>query len=107
MTLKTLSANQYAQSLRSSNMSTLVRDVNHLKQLCSENPEEPTEFYILFSGFIRSSKNIMYEPETEMFSIVNEVDDSEQELTEMQLMDSSCKHTNIGRAIIENRFFMY
>lgn len=85
---------------------TLIRDINHLKQLCNDNDEEPLECFINLGG-IRSSKNITYNPETETFSIVNEIDDSEQELTDRQVMDSSCKYTNIGRAIIENRFFKY
>lgn len=85
----------------------LIRDVEHLKRLCNDNgEEEPIECFINLGG-IRSSKNITYNPELETFTVINEIDWSEQELTERELMDSSCKHTNIGRAIIENRFYLY
>ncbi len=62
------------------------------------------EFFISLNGFMRSSKRIVYFPDTKTFDIHNEIDDSYQEgLTEEQLKFE----TMIVEAIEKKVFFQY
>jgi hypothetical protein len=48
------------------------------------------EFYILLNGNLRSSKRIVYFPDTNTFDVHNEIDDSfEEDLTEEQLRNET------------------
>jgi len=65
------------------------------------------EFFINLGG-IRSSKNIYLDEDekgNEVFNVLNEIDDTTQILTREQLADT--KYTNIGKAIIDGRFYRY
>lgn len=79
-----------------------VNSIGHLKQILSARNGEPREFFILLNFGLRSSKLISWDGE--MFYVLNESDDSEQELTEAQLMDEAC--TNIGKAIANGAFYL-
>ena len=48
---------------------------------------------------------IDYDEDSGMFHVVNEIDFSEQDLDEAQMMDESC--TNIGKAILSGSFWSY
>jgi hypothetical protein len=67
--------------------------------------EQNAEFFILLNGNLRSSKRIVWEEGENQFLIINYIDDSEQELTEEQLMDTS--YTNIGLAMTKGALFKY
>lgn len=78
-----------------------VTNVDELRKLASKDGGE--DFYIGLKGGVRSSKHISYADGT--FYITNEIDDSEQELNEAELMDRS--ETHIGEAIEKNSFYRY
>ncbi len=61
--------------------------------------------YFISNGILRSSKYIQYDPTSKLFLITNEIDNSEQELTAVELMDTSI--TLIGHAINNNKLYMY
>ena len=70
-----------------------IRTIEQLKGLAKDG----LECFILLNGGLRSSKYICYHPEDNSFYILNYIDDSEQELTESQLLDS--EYTNIAEAM--------
>jgi len=70
-----------------------VRTIEQLKKLA----ENGLDCFILLNGGLRSSKHIRYYPDDKSFYVLNLIDDSEQELTEAQILDSS--YTNIGEAM--------
>lgn len=67
------------------------------------------EFFISLSGgAIRSSKNIEYAEKVDKngenkFSIINEIDNTEQILSADELFT----HSNIGKAILNGGFYQY
>lgn len=80
-----------------------IQSLEHLKKLCG-NKEEYSEFYILLSGgLFRSSKRIFYGIADDLFSIINEIDDTEQEV----LSENLAKETIIVEAISKKAMFMY
>lgn len=81
---------------------TQVKTIEQLKGMI-ENAVH--DFFILLNFGARSSKFVDYSPKTGRFSIVNEIDGSEQNLTEEQLMDE--EYTNIGKAITAGAFYAY
>ena len=70
-----------------------IRNIQQLKELAKNG----LECFILLNGGLRSSKYISYNPEDNSFYILNYIDDTEQELTENQLLDS--EYTNIAEAM--------
>ena len=70
-----------------------IRTIAQLKKLA----EEGMECFILLNGGLRSSKFISYNPDDNSFYIFNYIDDSEQELTESQILDKS--FSNIAEAM--------
>ena len=70
-----------------------IRTIAQLKKLA----EEGMECFILLNGGLRSSKFISYNPDDNSFYIFNYIDDSEQELTEIQILSSD--YSNIGEAM--------
>lgn len=70
-----------------------IRTIEQLKQLA----EKGLECFILLSGGLRSSKFIRYEPEENSFYVFNYIDDTEQTLTELQILDSD--YCNIREAM--------
>lgn len=80
--------------------------VTNIEQLKKDaNKDGGQGFYIALKGGIRSSKHISWDEYEKTFWVLNEVDDSEQELAETELMDESI--TNIGKAIKQSAFFRY
>ena len=69
-----------------------IRTIDQLKELAKD--ENGLDCFILLNGGLRSSKHIRYYPNDNSFCVFNLIDDSEQELTEAQILDSS--YTNIG-----------
>ena len=62
------------------------------------------DFFILLNGNARSSKQVSYNPETNRFSVINEIDFSYQDnLSEKQLENK----THIVLAIQSGAFFKY
>ena len=67
-----------------------------LKQLKQES-KDGAEFFMLLRFNLRSTKWIEWDAKNRVFDVINLIDDSEQTLTEKQLMDRGW--TNIGHAI--------
>jgi len=70
-----------------------INSIEELKQ------NKTTEYFISF-GIARSTKYITYFEDEKIFSIYNLIDDTEEELTEEELLKS-----NIGVAIEKNAFY--
>ena len=81
---------------------TRVNSLDELKQMCNGVTKE---FFIQLNFGIRSSKNISYNKDTDTFYILNEIDDTEQELNSQTIMDE--EYTNIGKAITLGSFYAY
>ena len=83
-------------------MAQKIENIEQLKTLC--NDEQSHDCYISISGIIRSSKSIfMYEDGT--FSVINEIDDSEEFFTEDELLNPDI--SIIGKAIQNGQFYSY
>ena len=82
-----------------------VKSLAHLKKLASNKAGRRVDFFIAVAGGIgRSSKQINYDPETKLFSVVNEIDFSFQDdLTDQQLKEK----TFIVDAIEAGSFYKY
>ena len=72
-----------------------IRPIEQLKELAKD--ESGLDCYILLNGNLRSSKHIRYYPDDNSFYVFNLIDDSEQELTEVQILDGG--YSNIGEAM--------
>jgi hypothetical protein len=70
-----------------------VRTIDQLKELAKNG----LDCFILLNGGLRSSKHIRYYPDDNSFYVLNLIGDSEQELTESQILDKA--YTNIGEAM--------
>ena len=77
-----------------------IRMIEQLKKLAKNG----LDCFILLNGGLRSSKHIRYYPDDNSFYVLNLIDDSEQELTEAQILDSS--YTNIGEAMKKGALIM-
>ena len=73
----------------------LITAIKQLKELAKA--EGGLDCYILLNGGLRSSKFIRYYPEDNNFLVLNLSDESEQELTEAQILNSD--YSNIGEAM--------
>lgn len=82
----------------------MPKRITSLEQLKKEaRGEQDAEFFILLNHGMRSSKRIIWDEKEERFFIFNYIDDTEQVLTESQLMDKS--YTNIGYAMTKGALF--
>ena len=72
-----------------------IKTIEQLKELARD--ENGLDCFILLNGNLRSSKHIRYWPDDNSFFVLNLIDDSEQELTESQILDGA--YSNIGEAI--------
>jgi len=72
-----------------------IRTIERLKELAMD--ENGLDCFILLNGGLRSSKHIRYFSDDNIFYVLNLIDDSEQELTESQILDKA--YTNIGEAM--------
>ena len=79
--------------------------IKSLEQLKKES-DNGAEFFILLgkSGILKSSKWILWDSEENKYFIRNYIDETEQELTENQLMDK--EYTNIGHAITKGALYL-
>ena len=82
-------------------MAKQVKSVNQLKAILADG--ETQDFFILLNGGLRSSKTISFDGD-DTFYVENSIDDTEQELTASELMDSDL--TNIGKAISNGAFYL-
>lgn len=80
-----------------------INSLEELKEVLSEEGET-VEGFILLKGGIRSSKS-MCKIGDDQYSIINEVDDTEDILTLEELNDKSI--INIGYAITNGAFYIY
>lgn len=80
-----------------------ITSMEELKEVL-EIEGEVIEGYILLNGGIRSSKSMCNLGDNK-YSIINEVDDSEQFLSFEELNDDT--KTNIGLAVTEGSFYIY
>jgi hypothetical protein len=78
-----------------------IKTIEELKR--EAQGEQDTEFFILLRGYMRSSKRIIWNEEDKRFYIINFIDDTEQELSETQLMDED--YTNIGYAMTNGALY--
>ena len=77
-----------------------IRTIEQLKELAKKG----LDCFILLNGGLRSSKHIRYYPDDNSFFVLNLIDDSEQELTESQILDSA--YSNIGEAMQKGALIM-
>lgn len=81
-----------------------VRTVEELKKL--SNVDGGVDFFILLAGgCVRSSKHIDWDDEGKKFCVLNEIDGTEEFLTEEEIVDD--KITMIGKAMRTGNFYMY
>lgn len=82
-----------------------IESVAQLKQAAAYNDQQPTaEFFILLKGGARSSKHIVYFPDTGTFDVFHAIDESwEENISEAELENGS----HIVLAIRRGAFFMY
>ena len=59
-----------------------------IEKVKKEGTENPIEFFFL-TGVFRSNKNIFYDRENKTFSLINEINDTEETFTEEELLDES------------------
>lgn len=79
-----------------------IKDINELKQLAKK--EKPLECFVPLNFGLRSSKTIAYLGD-ERWWILNEIDDTEQNLTTGQLMDKNL--TLVGEALAAGCLMAY
>lgn len=79
-----------------------IRTIQRLKELAKD--ENGLDCFILLNGGLRSSKHLRYWSDDNSFYVLNLIDDSEQELTESQILDSA--YTNIGEAMKKGALIM-
>ncbi len=77
-----------------------IRKIEQLKELAKNG----LDCFILLNGGLRSSKHIRYYSDDNSFYVLNLIDDSEQELTESQILDSA--YSNIGEAMKKGSLIM-
>lgn len=80
---------------------TKIKSIKELKKLAEYKVADC--FISLGGGNIRSSKDITYYPETDIFKVFNHIDDSEQLLT----VEGLSTNSNIAEAIKNGRFYKY
>jgi hypothetical protein len=79
-----------------------IKTIEQLKELAKD--DNGLDCYILLNGGLRSSKHIRYYTDDNSFFVLNLIDDSEQELTESQILDSA--YSNIGEAMKKGALIM-
>lgn len=79
---------------------TKVLSVAHLREMVQKGEHD---FFIALNGGLRSSKQI--DCDDENFYIFNEIDGTEDQLSEADLMDRNI--TNVGYAITKGALYCY
>ena len=80
-----------------------VKSISDLKSMIID--ENIHDYFIMLNGGMRSSKTIDVTDDCEKFCVCNEIDGSEQVLSESEIMDRD--FTNIGYAIVNGAFYSY
>ncbi|HEY5405799.1 MAG TPA: hypothetical protein VIJ92_01880 [Ginsengibacter sp.] len=81
-----------------------ITSIEDFKKEASNKNGDYSDFFITLNFNLRSSKRILYDEESETFSVINEIDDSYQDdLSETQLADE----TLIVEAINKGALFKY
>lgn len=83
-------------------MDKRIRTIGQLKELAKD--ESGLDCFILLNGCLRSSKHIRYYPDDNSFFVLNLIDDSQQKLTESQILDGA--YSNIGQAMKKGSLIM-
>jgi hypothetical protein len=78
----------------------VITSLEQLKVFCFNKQKE---FFIRLNFGVKSSKSIIYDSDSKKFEINNEIDSTNQVLTEKELFTKS----NIGIAIERNSLYMY
>jgi hypothetical protein len=85
-------------------LAKIDRQIKTVRQLIRNlDTEEMRDFYVVFNHNAMSWKSIMYDADSKLFLITNEIDESEQNLTAEELMDESI--TFIGKAMETGAFY--
>jgi hypothetical protein len=79
-----------------------ITSIDQLKELASTSNGDFVDFFILFGGLARSSKQIAYNPKDDEFNIINEIDASYQEVKSKDL----AQETMLVEAIQRGALFM-
>lgn len=79
-----------------------ITTIQQLKELAKD--DNGLDCFILLNGGLRSSKHIRYYPDDNSFFVLNLIDDSEQELTESQILEK--EYSNIGEAMKKGALIM-
>jgi hypothetical protein len=74
-----------------------INSVEELKKECEDN----YDFFISF-GVSRSSKGITYNEEDDTFTVHHEIDDTFEDINSEDI-----EKTNIGKAMREEKFYVY
>jgi len=82
-------------------MPTKITSIEHLKA----EAEQGAEFFILLNYGLRSTKDIVWDADAKTFHVFNQIDQTEQQLTEQQIMDE--RLTNIGYAMKRGALFKH
>jgi hypothetical protein len=80
-----------------------ITTLEELKAECKDGGD----FFILLNGNLRSSKHICWDEKSKQFEVLNEIDDTEQCLSETEIMNPNSEETNIGKAISMGAFIKY
>ncbi len=80
---------------------TKIESIDKLKEIAENKVADC--FISLAGGAMRSSKDITYDPETNLFQVFNLIDESEQLLSE----DGLSTRSNIAEAIENGAFYKY
>ena len=80
----------------------LIESIAQLKVLATTKEGDFVDFFVILSGFARSSKRIMYCLDFDQFCIINEIDESYQEPT----TDELALKTILVEAIEKNSLYM-
>lgn len=77
--------------------------IESLEHFNSTLTEEPQDYFIMINSFIKSSKSIF--KDGIKYNILNEVDGSEDLLTEEELFDTDITH--VGSCLTSGNLFKY
>jgi hypothetical protein len=83
-----------------------MKKITTLEELKAES-KDGGDFFIMLNGGLRSSKHVWYDEEAKQFEVINEIDGTEQCLSEQEIMNPKSEETNIGQAISKGAFIKY
>ena len=81
-----------------------INSLEELDKYLDNNLGDPIDCFIAFKGSVKSSKSIC-KIEDGKYSILNEIDDTEDILTSQEIFDEELTH--IGKAMKLNSFYTY